>query len=236
MFDVLTAAVADLPYSAAPAADVLAGPLSLLDPTSLLEGAGPWLLAVVALIVFIESGVLFPFLPGDSLLFVGGMLCPALGVNLFAFIAVVWVAAILGDQVGYFLGERFGRRFFKDDARVLNTKRLQAAEDFFARHGGPSLLLARFVPLVRTYTPLAAGIAAYPYRKFITWNVSGAVLWGALVSVAGYFLGSIDVIREHVDLWALGLVALSLVPMAMAWLNGRRKKKNEERLAADTGR
>ncbi|MYM19739.1 alkaline phosphatase [Brevibacterium sp. 5221] len=221
MLDVLATAAADV----SPALDVQAS--GLLDPTPILEGAGPWMLAVVALIVFIESGVLFPFLPGDSLLFVGGMLAPAMGVNLFLFIVVVWAAAILGDQVGYFLGRRFGRRFFKDDAKILNTTRLHAAEQFFAKHGGPSLVLARFVPFVRTFTPLAAGIAAYPYRRFIGWNVSGALLWGTLLSVAGYFLGSIDIIREHVDLWAIVLVGLSVIPMVIAWLKSRGTKRRE---------
>lgn len=204
----------------------------LLDPTALLEGAGPWMLAVIALIVFIESGCLFPFLPGDSLLFVAGMLSPALHVNLFLIIVVVWVAAIAGDQVGYMLGRKFGRKFFKPDAKVLNTSRLAAAESFFERHGGKSLFLARFVPLVRTFTPLAVGIAAYPYKKFVGWNVAGAMVWGAGVTIAGYFLGSVSIIRDHVDLWAILIVVVSVVPMGIAWLNGQRKKHAEAKRQA----
>ncbi len=194
----------------------------LLDPTSVLQGAGPWMLGVLALFVFIESGCLFPFLPGDSLLFVAGMLAPAMHVNLALVVGVVWIAAICGDQVGFFLGRRYGRRFFTPEARVLTTERLSSAEEFFARHGGKSLFLARFVPIVRTFTPLAVGIAGYPYRRFVGWNIAGAVVWGAGVTVAGYFLGSVAVIRDHVDLWALAVVAVSLVPVVVAWLGSRR--------------
>lgn len=194
----------------------------LLDPTSLLQGAGPWMLGILALFVFIESGCLFPFLPGDSLLFIGGMLAPAMNVNLAVMIVVIWVAAIAGDQVGYFLGHRYGRRFFSSDAKILTTERLAKAEQFFERHGGKSLFLARFVPIVRTFTPLAVGIAGYSYRRFVGWNIAGAVVWGAVVTIAGYFLGSVDIIRDHVDLWALAIVAVSLVPVVAAWLSGRR--------------
>ncbi len=194
----------------------------LFDPTSLLQGAGPWMLGILALFVFIESGCLFPFLPGDSLLFVGGMLAPAMNVNLSVVIVVIWVAAIAGDQVGYFLGHQYGRRFFTPDARILTTERLAKAEHFFERHGGKSLFLARFVPIVRTFTPLAVGIAGYPYRRFVGWNIAGAVVWGAGVTIAGYFLGSVDIIRDHVDLWALVIVAASLVPVVVAWLSGCR--------------
>ncbi|MCQ9389636.1 VTT domain-containing protein [Brevibacterium sp. 50QC2O2] len=225
MFDVLSA----LPQ----AADSLQGASieasSLLDPGPLLEAAGPWMLGVVALIVFIESGVLFPFLPGDSLLFVAGMLAPSMGIHIWAVIVTAWIAAFLGDQVGYLLGRRFGRRFFKPDARVLSTVRLQAAEDFFARHGGKSLILARFVPLVRTFTPLAVGIAAYPYKRFVGWNVAGAIGWGALLPLAGHFLGSIAIIRDHVDIWAILIVIVSVLPVVIPWLIGRIKRARGER-------
>lgn len=195
----------------------------MLDPTELLIGAGPWMLGLTALFVFIESGVLFPFLPGDSLLFVAGMLAPTLNVQLWLLIVVVWVAAVAGDQVGYVLGRKFGRGLFKDDARILNTSRLHAAEEFFERHGGKSLFLARFVPLVRTYTPLAVGIADYPYRRFVAWNVAGAITWGTVLPIAGYFLGSVGPIRDHVDLWVIVIVALSLIPIVIAALKGRKR-------------
>lgn len=191
----------------------------------MLENAGPWVLGVLALVIFIESGVLFPFLPGDSLLFVAGMLAGSLGYDLWEVILVTWIAAIAGDQVGYMLGRRYGRGFFKPDARILTTERLEMAEGFFAKHGGKSLFLARFVPIVRTYTPLSVGIAAYPYKKFVGWNVAGAMVWGAMFPIAGHFLGEVPIIRDHVELWALVIVFVSVLPAVLAWLGEKRKTK-----------
>jgi len=135
------------------------GPVSPLDPAGLLEGLGPAALGVIAAMVFIESGVLFPFLPGDSLLFTAGLLHEQLHVTLPVLIGVVTAAAVAGDQVGYLLGRKFGRRWFTDDARVLKTAHLRRTEEFFDRHGGPAVVLARFVPVVRTFAPLTAGAA-----------------------------------------------------------------------------
>lgn len=220
MLDTLAAASAG-------ATDIIAAP-AFLDPQRIIESAGPWMLAVVALIVFIESGVLFPFLPGDSLLFVAGLMSPAMGVPLWQLIPVIWIAAICGDQVGYFLGYRFGRRLFKDDARVLSTAHLRQAEEFFVKHGGKSLFLARFVPIVRTFVPLAAGVAHYKYRKFILWNVAGGLTWGFVLPLAGYYLGTFDIIREHVDLWVLVIIGLSLIPVAIEVIRERRAYKKEQ--------
>ena len=194
----------------------------MLDPTTLLTAAGPWVLGVVALIVFIESGVLFPFLPGDSLLFSAGLLHERLGLDLWVLIAVVFAAAVVGDQVGYALGKRYGRRLFSPNARILNTAHLERAEAFFARHGGPALLLARLVPIVRTYTPLVAGLGAYPYRRFIPWNVTGAAAWTLAFVFLGVWLGDVPFIADHVDLIAIGVVLVSLVPIGVAVWRSRR--------------
>ena len=137
------------------------------DPAQLLEQLGPWALAGTTLMVFVESGLLFPFLPGDSLLFTGGLLHEALQVPLWLMILVPFIAAVAGDQVGYFLGNRYGRRFFSDDARFLKTSYLTRTEDFFLRYGGRAIVLARFVPIIRTYVPLVAGTARHPYRRFV---------------------------------------------------------------------
>ncbi|MDN4609557.1 DedA family protein [Arthrobacter burdickii] len=182
------------------------------DPSALLQHAGGWVLLVVAGIVFVESGVLFPFLPGDSLIFTAGLLHARLDLPLILLIAVVVAAAITGDQVGYWLGRSFGRRLFKEDARILNTRYLTAAEHFFTRYGGRSLVLARFVPFARTFVPLAAGAAHYRYRSFLMWNVLGGVLWGAGLVLAGSVLGGVPFIAGHVDLIALVIVVVSVVP------------------------
>lgn len=202
--------------------------MSLLDPAGLLAGWGAWAVAGMMLVVFVESGVLFPFLPGDSLLFTAGMMQPLLGVPLPVLIGAVAVAAILGDQAGYALGSRFGRRLFREDARLLSTRRLEGAEAFFARHGGPALVLARFTPMVRTYVPLVAGMARLKYATFLRWNVLGGLLWATVLVVAGSLLGHIPLVADHVDLIALGIVALSLEPIGIhAWRAVRARGVSE---------
>ncbi|MCZ2401636.1 VTT domain-containing protein [Paenarthrobacter sp. Z7-10] len=197
----------------------------IFDPATLLSGLGPATLAVVALLVFIESGVLFPFLPGDSLLFTAGLLHQQLNLTLPVLIGVVTVAAIAGDQVGYMLGRRFGRRWFKDDAKVLKTAYLERTEAFFARRGGAAIVLARFVPVVRTFAPLAAGIARYEYKAFTAWNAVGALGWAVSVTLLGTWLGRFDVIAKNIDVIAVIMVLISVLPWGIEFLRSRRKKR-----------
>jgi membrane-associated protein len=202
-----------------------AAPVQALDPASLLQGLGPATLAVIAGMVFIESGVLFPFLPGDSLLFTAGLLHRELNIGLPVLIGVVTLAAVAGDQVGYMLGRQFGRRWFKDDARVLKTAHLDATEDFFRRHGGPAVVLARFVPLVRTFAPLTAGIGRYHYKSFTLWNIAGALAWASSVTLLGTWLGHFKIIAENIDVIAVAMVLLSVVPWAVQLLKRRRANR-----------
>ena len=202
--------------------------LPLGDPAQLLEQLGPWALAGMVLIVFIESGLLFPFLPGDSLLFTGGLLHEALHIPLWVMVVAPFVAAVAGDQVGYYLGNRFGRRFFSDDARFLKTSYLEQTEQFFRKYGGRSIVLARFVPIVRTYVPLVAGAARHPYRQFVGWNVLGGFLWVTTMVVAGSLLGGIPFIRDHVDLIAIVIVGLSLIPVAIQIVTSMRDLGDQE--------
>lgn len=202
-------------------------PLALfgMDLEQILINAGPWVLGLVALMVFIESGVLFPFLPGDSLLFTTGLLHQQLGLTVPVMLVTFIIAAVLGDQVGYWLGHRFGRRLFKPTGRVLNFANLNKATTFFNRYGGKALILARFVPIVRTFVPLAAGIAGYRYSKFATWNITGAILWVLLMTLGGVFLGGIDLIKNNVELIALIIVFVSVVPILIEVLRERAKLK-----------
>ncbi|WP_138443708.1 DedA family protein [Sinomonas susongensis] len=204
-----------------------------MDPTSLLVGAGPWVLGVVGLIVFIESGLLFPFLPGDSLLFTVGLLHAQLGLSLPVLILVVAIAAIAGDQAGYMLGRVVGRRWFKEDARILKLSHLESAESFFTRYGGRALVLARFVPIVRTYTPLVAGAARYPYRKFLGWNVLGAVAWAVSVTLLGVWLGHVEFIKNNIDVLSVLIVVASVVPIGIEALRHRRAAKNARNAQAE---
>ncbi|WP_083563074.1 DedA family protein [Boudabousia liubingyangii] len=194
----------------------------------LLLALGPWMLAITCLMVFIESGVLFPFLPGDSLIFTAGLLHIQLGLNLWWLMLAVFVAAFLGDQMGYFLGYKFGRRFFKDDARVLKTEYLHSAEAFFDKHGGPALVLARFVPIVRTYVPLAAGIAKYGYSHFIRWNVIGAAAWGMGLTFLGSQLGGVAFIRNNIELLAMLIIFVSVLPIIIKGYQSWRKSKQQK--------
>lgn len=188
----------------------------------LLHGWGPWVLVGIAAMVFIESGLLFPFLPGDSLLFTAGMLHLALNLDMSLLIGVVLGAAVLGSAAGYLLGDRYGRGLFTEDARVLKTKYLAQAEGFFHRYGGRSIVLARFVPVVRTFLPVVAGAVRHPWKHFMGWNVLGAALWSAVLILAGVWLGDVTWIANNIEVISVGIVAVSLIPVGVAlWRNAQ---------------
>jgi len=195
----------------------------LLDPSGLLHAFGPWVLVGIAVLIFIESGVLFPFLPGDSLLISAAILAPALGIHAWWVVPVAAAAAFLGDQVGYWLGRRYGRRLFKDDARVLKTEYLERAHTFFDRYGGASLILGRFVPVVRTYVPLTAGMVDMRWRRFAVWNAAGGVLWTLVMVVLGVLLGGIPFVTKNIDALMVLVVLVSVVPIVVSGLRGRTR-------------
>ena len=199
--------------------------MHLLDPESLIVTFG---LIGVLVMVFAESGLLVGFfLPGDSLLFTVGLLVADgryLDLPLGLVCALVSLAAVAGDQFGYAFGRRLGPRLFaRPDSRLFRRDHLRRAEVFFARHGARSIVLARFVPLVRTFTPIVAGAAVMPYRTFLLYNIAGGVLWGTGVTVLGYFLGRVATIREHIDVFLIGIVALSMIPVAVELIRARRR-------------
>ncbi|NKE08668.1 MULTISPECIES: VTT domain-containing protein [Kocuria] len=201
------------------------------DPGSVLQAAGPLAIAIMTVFIFIESGLLFSFLPGDSLLFAAGMLLPSMGTPFWLVWALAAGAAIAGGQVGYMLGNKFGRGLFSDNARVLKTSHLVKAEAFFVRHGGKALVLARFVPIVRTYVPLVAGASSYRYRKFVGWNVTGALLWVTIMLTAGRLLGGIPFVAEHVDLIAITIAILSIIPIVVHVLASRKSQTQDHGVA-----
>jgi membrane-associated protein len=207
-----------------PALASSAGGPSIFDPAGLLQGLGPAALGVIAAMVFVESGVLFPFLPGDSLLFTAGLLHQQLQLTLPVLIGVVTAAAVAGDQVGYMLGRKFGRRWFKDDAKVLKTAHLTRTEEFFHRHGGPAIVLARFVPIVRTYAPLTAGIARYGYKAFTLWNITGALAWAVSVTLLGTWLGHFEIVAKNIDVIAVVMVLGSVLPWGIELLKRRNHR------------
>lgn len=203
--------------------DYLSDPELLI--TTLLNNYGGWMVGIVALMVFIESGVLFPVLPGDSMIFALGIFHVDIPVSIWVTFIVLVVAAISGNVVGYWLGKRFGRKLFKPDARFLSIENLEKAERFFERYGGRSLVLARFVPFVRTFVPIVAGIAAFKLRSFVTWNIVGAVAWIAIFLIAGEFLGDFPFIRGNIELIAILIIFISILPMIVEYVRSRGKKK-----------
>jgi membrane-associated protein len=181
-------------------------------------------LVLIVAFVFIETGLLFPFLPGDSLLFTAGLLSLRLGLPIPVLIIAAAAAAIAGDQVGYMIGKRFGRRLFSPRARVFKTRYLDRADAFFVQYGARALVLARFVPIVRTYVPPVVGMSHLPYRKFLLWNAIGGIAWALIAVLAGFWLGSIPFVANNVDLIAVAIVVVSLIPVAIEMLRARRSK------------
>lgn len=204
--------------------DYLTDPNLLLN--TLLALLGGWMVVAVALIVFIESGVLFPVLPGDSMIFALGILHNRIpSVPEWLTFLVLFVAAISGNLVGYWLGRKYGRRLFKDDARYLSTENMHKSEDFFRRYGGIALVLARFVPFVRTFVPIIAGIGKQHFRTFLIWNMIGAALWIGAFMLAGVLLGDIPLVANNVELIAIAIVAISVLPMVISFIKARASKK-----------
>ena len=193
----------------------------------MLLAMGPWVLVGVAIIVFVESGVLFPLLPGDSLIFAAGLLHTQLGIRMWVLIGVILVTAFLGAQVGYWIGWKWGRGLFKDDARFLKTEYLVQAENFFDRYGGRALVIGRFVPFVRTFVPLAAGIARFPYGRFLVFNTLGALIWGGGVTWAGTALGGVQFVHDHLEVIIVLIVFVSVIPMVVEIGLSKRRAKAE---------
>ena len=197
---------------------------SWLDPTTLISTFG--LLGILA-VVFAESGLLVGFfLPGDSLLFTAGLLVADgtyLTQPLWLVCALIVLAAVAGDQVGYLFGRKVGPSLFRrPDSRLFRQENVDRAGAFFERHGPKAIVLARFVPIVRTFTPVVAGVSRMNYRTFVLYNVVGGVLWGGGVTVLGHLLGRIPVVRDNIEVILVGIVLVSVVPVGLELLRARR--------------
>jgi membrane-associated protein len=195
----------------------------------LIAQYGPLIYGILFAIIFAETGlVVTPFLPGDSLLFAAGALSTA-GVesgkmNIFLLWGLLSVAAILGDSVNYAIGRRLGTRIFSDNARILKTSHLRKTEAFYEKHGSKTIILARFVPIVRTFAPFVAGVGNMNYRRFATYNVVGGVLWVTLFLAAGYFFGQLEFVKKNFELVAVGIVLVSVLPMVYEFVKERRER------------
>ncbi len=201
--------------------------LGPLDPDNLIATFG---LIGLLTIVFAESGLLIGFFfPGDSLLFTAGLLVAEgtyVTLPLWLVCALIVLAAILGDQVGYLFGRKVGPPLFRrPDSRLFKQENVERTHQFFERYGPRSIVLARFVPIVRTFTPIVAGVADMRYRTFVMYNVIGGVLWGAGVTTLGYYLGQIGFIRTNIELILVGVVAVSFVPIGVELLRARQRRR-----------
>ncbi len=180
---------------------------------------GVWVYALLFAIVFCETGlVVTPFLPGDSLLFVVGTLAAAGGMDIGLVMAVLVAAALCGDNVNYWIGRWAGLKVF---GRWVNPVYLQRTHDFYERHGGKTIIIARFMPIVRTYVPFVAGLGAMPYPRYIAFCVAGALLWVGSLCLAGYFFGNIPAVKSNLTVVIVAIVLLSITPGFVAWMKAR---------------
>jgi len=207
----------------------------LTDPQSLNVMAGSldgWLYGVLFAIIFCETGlVILPFLPGDSLLFAVGALgaIPGTPINLPLLGLAMLVAAVAGDAVNYSIGARLGPAVFHSDrGRWLNRKHLQAAHEFYEKYGGKTIILARFVPIIRTFAPFVAGVGKMSYPKFALYNVTGAILWVGLLMAAGRIFGGIPWVRDHFETVLVAIIVISVLPAVFEFLKARRTAHGAE--------
>ncbi len=185
---------------------------------------GHWLYAILFLVIFAETGlVVFPFLPGDSILFIAGTVAAGADLNVHLLVLLLVVAAVAGDTVNYAVGHFTGPRIFdRPDSRFFKQSHLRRTQAFFEKYGGVTIIIGRFIPIVRTFAPFLAGVAGMRYGKFISYNVVGAICWISSLTYAGYLFGNIPWVKEHLPLIVLGIVAVTMLPAVRTFLRERR--------------
>ena len=193
----------------------------------LAQTYGLWIYAILFLIVFCETGlVVTPFLPGDSLLFAAGAVAALGGMNVHMAAALLLAAAVIGDAVNFAIGKYFGEKLFaKPDSRVFKREYLDKTHAFYEKYGGKTIILARFVPIVRTFAPFVAGMGDMHYGRFIHYNIIGALMWVGLLTYAGYFFGELPVVKNNFGLVVIGIIAVSVLPMAVEIAKAKWGKK-----------
>jgi membrane-associated protein len=202
----------------------------------LIQDYGNWIYAILFLIVFVETGLVFmPLLPGDSLLFAAGTFCAGVQIdndlaqlNLFIVLGLLMTAAILGDALNFWIGQKYGRKLAQmqiGQYRILKEKHLQRTQAFFEKHGSKTIIIARFVPIVRTFAPFTAGLANMRYSTFLKFNVIGGVSWVLGLTLLGYFFGNLEVVRNNFETVIFGIIGLSLLPMLIAIAKEKMAKR-----------
>lgn len=198
-----------------------------LDFDWLFANYGTAIYTVLFLVIFIETGlVAMPFLPGDSLLFTAGLFARSGHLDLSYLLIFLFIAAVLGDNCNYWIGRKIGLKVFTLKFRgksLIKKEYLDKTHLFFEKHGTKAIIMARFVPIVRTFSPFAAGVAEMNYKKFVSFDVFGGALWIGSLTIAGYLLGEIEFIRKHIDMVCLGIIFVSVLPIIIGYLRNRKK-------------
>jgi len=194
--------------------------------SGIIQQYGLWTYAVLFVVIFIETGfVVMPFLPGDSLLFAAGTFAALKAIKIGWLLLLLSAAAILGDTVNYWVGRRLGPKVFhKEEARFFKREYLDRTHAFYERHGGKTIIIARFVPIIRSFAPFVAGIGRMSYGRFLAFNVVGGVGWVVLLTGAGYFFGNIPFVKNNYSIAVLVIIAISTVPIALEYFRQRKKR------------
>lgn len=198
-----------------------------LDFDWLFANYGTVIYSVLFLVIFIETGlVAMPFLPGDSLLFTAGLFARSGHLNLSYLLILLFIAAILGDNCNYWIGKKIGLKIFTIKIKgklIVKKEYLDKTHLFFEKYGTKAIIMARFVPIVRTFSPFAAGVAEMDYKKFVSFDLLGGALWIGSLTIAGYLLGEVEIIRNHIDLVCLGIIFISVLPIILAYIKSKKK-------------
>lgn len=195
---------------------------------TLVQNYGPWVYAILFLIVFCETGlVVTPFLPGDSLLFTVGAIAARGSLDVYLIAGLLTIAAILGDTVNYWVGKLVGQQLIARYPKLFRPEHLQRTHEFFERYGGKTIIIARFVPIVRTFAPFVAGIGKMTYGRFMTFNVGGGLLWILLLVPAGYFFGNFEIVKKNFTLVIFGIIFLSILPAVTETIRERNRLRRE---------
>ena len=194
----------------------------------IISNYGTWTYGILAAIIFMETGfVVTPFLPGDSLLFAAGTFAALGSLNPFYLFGLLTTAAIVGDTVNYHIGQYIGERAFSGEIKFLKQEYLEKTQVFYEKHGGKAIILARFVPIIRTFAPFVAGVGTMKYRRFIAYNVIGGIVWVAIFIFMGYYFGNIPFVKKNFELVIFAIIAISFIPPIYEFLKARRELKEE---------
>lgn len=194
----------------------------------IIASYGTWTYAILFLIIFCETGlVVLPLLPGDSLLFAAGTFAALGSLNQVVLLVLLMSAAILGDTVNYWIGKHIGPRAFSGKVRFLKMAHLEKTRAFYAAHGGKTIILARFLPIVRTFAPFVAGVGEMKYSRFLAYNVIGGVVWVSIFTMAGYWFGTIPWVKENFSLVILFIIGMSIIPVAWTFVTARIRRRRE---------